>query len=325
MITSWLVHSNYRKKQSYSPHPALVLRSTFPRTLCTYLYILRVHCKGASLQDIRRLCLLPRSPGFHRSASESLQMRVHRPKKSQRRKIYRGHPGAWKRWYNTVKVRLNRCHKLKPYIYPFVSRRAIFHLRRCGVLRSQTEFDLYYHNLGMLCDISAHTYRERVVSLIYSPSLLHNICGPSYDRQMRTLSLRRLCGLRHGRWAILSKIFEILRWNITAYKTPTGNLAPSGAFVGVYTSRVIPPSVVSKSIAQYQILVAMLEKQESIPVESYVRFTKSYSSGLGYCGANESEVALYAARHSSTLPVNSGRVPKISLSKLSHSSEMIIL
>lgn len=33
----------------------------FSRTLYTYLYILRVHCKGAPLQDTRRLCLLPKS------------------------------------------------------------------------------------------------------------------------------------------------------------------------------------------------------------------------------------------------------------------------
>lgn len=148
---------NYRKKQSYSPHPASVLRSTFPRTLCTCLYIHRVHCRGASLQDTRPLCLLPRSPGFHRSASESLQMQVHLPRKSQRRKICRGHPEAWKRWYNTVKVRFTRWHELKPDLYPFVSRHAILHLRWCGVLRSETELDLNYHNLGMLCDISAHT------------------------------------------------------------------------------------------------------------------------------------------------------------------------
>lgn len=54
--------------------------------------------------------------------------------------------------------------------------------------------------------------------------------------------------------------------------------------------------------------------------EGYLRSLTSHSSGLGYCGARLSEVAWYAFRHSSTVPVNNGRCFKTSFSDVSHSS-----
>lgn len=46
---------------------------------------------------------------------------------------------------------------LKTEIYPSVSGRTILDLRWCGMLRSEAKLDLYYDNLGVLCNISTHT------------------------------------------------------------------------------------------------------------------------------------------------------------------------